>query len=157
MDAGKEEGADEKAMLQKAIAYGTRALELDGQNPNCHKWYGMPWLQLMVVLNLPVCVWDGVAEVDGRPLLTSDRCPGQHMPPRSPHLSTKACAVVCPLLNRFAIPSGSMASHVGLTEKIKCGQTFKEHLDRCIELDPSNASSYNLLGRFSFEVGTAAG
>lgn len=49
-----------------------------------------------------------------------------------------------------------MADFVSLSEKLDCGLTFRKHVERAIELDPSDALAYHLLGRWCFEVGDEA-
>lgn len=52
----------------------------------------------------------------------------------------------------FAIALGSIGDFVGVAEKIKNGSVFKEHIDKAMEIDPSDPLLYHLKGRFSYEV-----
>jgi hypothetical protein len=55
-------------------------------------------------------------------------------------------------MTRFAVVKGATADFVGLQEKIACGTVFRKHVERSIELDPNEALTHHLLGRFCFEV-----
>lgn len=52
----------------------------------------------------------------------------------------------------FAITIGSLGDYVGTQEKIMNGFTFKEHVDKAIELKPLDPSLYYMLGRWCYEV-----
>lgn len=39
-----------------------------------------------------------------------------------------------------------------ITEKIKNGYRFKEHVMKALEIDPNDADLHHLLGRFNYEV-----
>lgn len=53
----------------------------------------------------------------------------------------------------FAITLGSKGDFVPISERIKNGYIFKDHVDRAVRLNPSKDSSIHyLLGRFCFEV-----
>eukprot|EP00049_Salpingoeca_infusionum_P013455 m.251458 g.251458 ORF g.251458 m.251458 type:complete len:354 (-) comp15452_c1_seq1:1197-2258(-) len=52
----------------------------------------------------------------------------------------------------YAVCRGAMAEHSPIKEKLLCGEDFKKHVLISIDLDPSSAVSYHLLGRWSFEV-----
>jgi len=41
---------------------------------------------------------------------------------------------------------------LGVSEKIKNGVLFKEHLDIAISINPTDPILHHLLGRFSYEV-----
>ncbi|XP_028279936.1 regulator of microtubule dynamics protein 2 isoform X2 [Parambassis ranga] len=52
----------------------------------------------------------------------------------------------------FAILCGVMTEYDTLTDKIKNGYVFKEHLEKAIELKPQDPLSYYLLGRWCYTV-----
>eukprot|EP00055_Hartaetosiga_balthica_P002472 m.4098 g.4098 ORF g.4098 m.4098 type:complete len:311 (-) comp2168_c1_seq1:1051-1983(-) len=52
----------------------------------------------------------------------------------------------------YGIITGSMTDYVGLNEKLKCGEEFKEHVEIAIRLDPDDSLLSHLLGRWCFEV-----
>eukprot|EP01135_Chromosphaera_perkinsii_P004080 Nk52_evm11s268 gene=Nk52_evmTU11s268 len=52
----------------------------------------------------------------------------------------------------YAIISCALVEFGGTKEKINNGYVFKKHIDRAIELNPSDASCHHLLGRWCFEV-----
>lgn len=52
----------------------------------------------------------------------------------------------------FAITLGSKGEFLSISDKIKNGFTFKEHIDKAVELNPKDATLYHLLGRFCYEV-----
>lgn len=152
MDAGKASPKDERVRLEEAIEYAKRALALDDTDPNCHKWCGARrstapfhcammahFVPALLHIPPPVVVFFVSRQHAGRP-------------PRSPYPTAFDARWPAAGRCRFAIPSGAMSSHVSLNEKLVCGKVFKQHIDRCIELDPTNAGSYNLVGRWSFEV-----
>lgn len=47
---------------------------------------------------------------------------------------------------------GKMTKFVGIKQKIKYGQQFKEHIDIAIKLDPNDYLLHFMLGRFSYEL-----
>ena len=53
---------------------------------------------------------------------------------------------------RYAVVKGAMSDFVSLHEKIACGMAFRKHVEEAIRLDPDDALSYHLLGRWCFEV-----
>ncbi|EDQ84895.1 uncharacterized protein MONBRDRAFT_34478 [Monosiga brevicollis MX1] len=52
----------------------------------------------------------------------------------------------------YAIVQGALSDFVSLQEKLECGMLFRKHVERSLELDPSDALAHHLLGRFCFEV-----
>lgn len=52
----------------------------------------------------------------------------------------------------FAIATGSVGDYLGVAEKIHNGFTFKEHIDKAMQINPSDSSLHHLLGRFCYEV-----
>ena len=52
----------------------------------------------------------------------------------------------------YAITLGSRGEFLKINEKIQNGYVFKEHIDRAITLNPTDASLHHLVGRFCFEV-----
>ncbi|XP_074594029.1 regulator of microtubule dynamics protein 1-like isoform X2 [Brevipalpus obovatus] len=52
----------------------------------------------------------------------------------------------------YAIALGSATEYVGTKERIESGYKFKNHVDRAIELNPSDETLYYLLGRWASEV-----
>lgn len=54
----------------------------------------------------------------------------------------------------LAISLGSLGDYLGVSEKIKNGVLFKEHLDIAISINPTDPILHHLLGRFSYEVST---
>ncbi|KAK4037826.1 putative Regulator of microtubule dynamics protein 2/sw [Daphnia magna] len=52
----------------------------------------------------------------------------------------------------FAISLGATSCYCSVSEKIRNGVLFKEHIDKAIEISPSDYLLHHLLGRFSFEV-----
>ena len=53
---------------------------------------------------------------------------------------------------RFAISLGATSCYVSVSEKIRNGVLFIQHIDKAIEINPSDYLLHHLLGRFSFEV-----
>eukprot|EP00056_Hartaetosiga_gracilis_P016443 m.243149 g.243149 ORF g.243149 m.243149 type:complete len:134 (+) comp41058_c0_seq1:559-960(+) len=45
-----------------------------------------------------------------------------------------------------------MTDYVGLNEKLKCGEEFKQHVEIAIQLDPQDSLLSHLMGRWCFEV-----
>ncbi|XP_022334063.2 regulator of microtubule dynamics protein 2-like [Crassostrea virginica] len=52
----------------------------------------------------------------------------------------------------FAITLGSLGEYESTQEKIKNGYIFKEHIERAIQLDPTDPSNHHLLGRWCYGV-----
>lgn len=52
----------------------------------------------------------------------------------------------------YAITLGTKGEYVQVGEKIKNGFTFKEHVDRALQINPKDPSLHYLLGRFCLEV-----
>ena len=52
----------------------------------------------------------------------------------------------------FAITLGSKGDFLPINDKIKNGFTFKEHVDRAVEINPQDPALHHLLGRFCYEV-----
>ncbi|KAK3093241.1 hypothetical protein FSP39_013102 [Pinctada imbricata] len=52
----------------------------------------------------------------------------------------------------YAITLGSIGDYEGTQAKIKNGYTFKEHIERAIELNPTDPSNHHLLGRWCYGV-----
>ena len=52
----------------------------------------------------------------------------------------------------YAIITGMLGPFQTVGEKIKGGYLFKEHIEKAINLRPSESTLYHLLGRWSFEV-----
>lgn len=52
----------------------------------------------------------------------------------------------------YALLIGARTNFVSMTERIKDGHVFKEHLDKAIKLNPNESTLYHMLGRFLFEV-----
>ncbi|XP_057368296.1 regulator of microtubule dynamics protein 2-like isoform X2 [Daphnia carinata] len=52
----------------------------------------------------------------------------------------------------FAISLGATSCYCSVSEKIRNGVLFKQHIDKAIEINPSDYLLHHLLGRFSFEV-----
>jgi len=52
----------------------------------------------------------------------------------------------------FAIALGSAGEYLGVSEKIRNGFVFKEHIDIAIRINPSDPLLHYLLGRFCYEV-----
>ncbi|ODM96731.1 Regulator of microtubule dynamics protein 2 [Orchesella cincta] len=54
----------------------------------------------------------------------------------------------------YAITLGSKGEFVSVNDKIKNGFTFKEHIDKAVQITPQDPSLHYLLGRFCYEVTT---
>ncbi|XP_045601198.1 regulator of microtubule dynamics protein 1 [Procambarus clarkii] len=52
----------------------------------------------------------------------------------------------------YAILAGARGEYLGITERVKSGNIFKNHIDRALELKPKDSTLHHLLGRFCFEV-----
>ncbi|XP_026478973.1 regulator of microtubule dynamics protein 3-like [Ctenocephalides felis] len=52
----------------------------------------------------------------------------------------------------YAILMGSRVEFLGIKDKIEEGFVFKKHVERALELNPSDPYLYHLLGRFKYEV-----
>ncbi|CAH1261781.1 RMDN3 [Branchiostoma lanceolatum] len=52
----------------------------------------------------------------------------------------------------FAIAVGSCSEFLSVQDKIKDGYKFKEHIERALELRPTDATVHHLLGRWCYEV-----
>lgn len=52
----------------------------------------------------------------------------------------------------YAILAGERGGFLGMKERVKSGNIFKEHIDRALDLKPQDATLHHLLGRFCFEV-----
>jgi len=52
----------------------------------------------------------------------------------------------------YAITLGSKGEYLSVKEKIADGFTFKQHLDKALELSPRDPTIHHLLGRFCYEV-----
>ncbi|XP_061173245.1 regulator of microtubule dynamics protein 1-like [Saccostrea echinata] len=73
----------------------------------------------------------------------------------SKDLSQKAVAMdeKCASAHKwFAITLGSIGDYESTQEKIKNGYIFKEHIERAIQLNPSDPSNHHLLGRWCYGV-----
>ncbi|CAL8125473.1 unnamed protein product [Orchesella dallaii] len=54
----------------------------------------------------------------------------------------------------YAITLGNKGEYVSVNDKIKNGFTFKEHIDKAVQISPQDPSLHYLLGRFCYEVTT---
>jgi len=74
---------------------------------------------------------------------------------KSYQLASIALAVnqsICNVQKWYAITLGSIGDYEGMQIKIQNGYKFKEHIEKAIELNDSDAACYHLLGRWCYEV-----
>ncbi|GAB1286730.1 Regulator of microtubule dynamics protein 3 [Apodemus speciosus] len=52
----------------------------------------------------------------------------------------------------YAVLCGQLAEHEGISKRIQSGFSFKEHVDKAIELQPEDPRGHFLLGRWCYQV-----